>query len=1127
MTEAPGIEIEKRPSFDEGVLKETTTVHVKNLTYKVKSNRAGEKTLNILSDLNMVLKPGHLMAIMGPSGCGKTTLLNLLADRVRPQKGSSISGEIRYNGLNANEFDVIANARYVMQNDTLLPFLTVYETLLFGANLKLKTLTAEQRKARVENVISSLGLQVCRDVLIGGELKKGISGGQKKRVSIGLELVDDPSLLFLDEPTSGLDASLAYDTLVTLVDLAKQGRTVVATVHQPRSQVFGLFDQLTLLNKGRCVFQGAAADVTDHFGPLGFPCPPEFNPADFILDLVVESKAESTGALVGNVAVKDASGSPAQKKTSFDIEEGLGEGGAQANAGAQVTVLEHRVAEAGQIVGDGQVVSSEQKNEGEGNGDAEGKGKVDAVSQGPEKSSLSRAVKAEITQLNLEAEDDPFGVDGGAPASLVPLPPPVEGATEGNPVEVAAVSDEERQTLVEEEGTLAQQHSSNSRVRVVEGRVVISADEVGQFPGKYEESKYAAKVREQIAECEQKFADKGLALAKAQSVMQRKSGGINPLSWWFRQMALLMKTNWTSDMRNPMKTYAGVGSSLFLGLMLGGIYYQLARDTRNDARNWAGALFVLVTNLVMSAFNVIPLFPPQRAVMNKDSANGLYGPFVFYVSKTMSEIPLNHLGPTIMAVIFYWMVGLQVDVVRFFLFLAISNAIIFTAQGFFQAVSAVSPTPEMANVIGPLFFVLFFLLSGFFVASDNIPDWIEWFRWFGFIRYGFIALFVNEIEGKDFTRYPAEDILKDYDVENESVWFNAMYCSCLGVLYRILAYCGLRFLHRRASEKAAEFALEGFLKKSGKKKKEETQTPAAAVAVEDEASPHAEDQFQDAKGEASSDSKSEAGTAYGYLADGDSDTENGDGEKGESSDDEDKKEAEGSGEETEARSSNTYKKVKMDISLCPLFSGEDEYEVFEPEWTDFAEEELIQNPARFFSREQWAHRYRFTVLKAVGTSKAFKQAVQRHALARRSPRKILHALKEEFLSNLLTRQMMIDDRIRTFPYDITKKDKDEYKGKKAEEKKDKAARRFQKGKEQKGGNKQSEQKSRDQRPDTRTVCQTCGQKYLGECWGKNVTCKACGEKGHFASAPICEKNGGKKDEKAASSSENWGGSGTT
>uniref|UniRef100_A0A0G4FRC8 CCHC-type domain-containing protein n=1 Tax=Chromera velia CCMP2878 TaxID=1169474 RepID=A0A0G4FRC8_9ALVE len=270
------------------------------------------------------------------------------------------------------------------------------------------------------------------------------------------------------------------------------------------------------------------------------------------------------------------------------------------------------------------------------------------------------------------------------------------------------------------------------------------------------------------------------------------------------------------------------------------------------------------------------------------------------------------------------------------------------------------------------------------------------------------------------------------------------------------------------------------------------------------------------------------------------------------------------------------------------------------------------------SKEQWARRYRLTLLKAARISKAFKQAVRRHALARRSPRKILRALKEEFLSNLLTRQITIDDRIRAFPCDIMKKDKNgnvlkpkmvfrfrilkkrltdlqntahavsrdlddgasmsvilhaltnlkeqkerlislahssdakiplnlnyiswsdlkphfdwltsleeaEYKGKKVEEKKDKAARGFQKGKGQKGANKQSEQKSRDQRPDTHTVYQTCGRKHLGECWGKKVTCKTCGEKGHFASAPICEKNGGKKDEKAASSLENWGGSGT-
>ncbi|KAF8820932.1 ATP-binding cassette G family transporter [Cardiosporidium cionae] len=253
----------------------------------------------ILQFIDLCAIPGEVLFIMGPSGSGKTTLLNLLSgnsaeisnffdtSRISANANAKIEGEILFNNIKADKKMISKLSNYVMQQSTLLEFLTVEETLLFNAALRMKGSSKEEQKKRVETVLDELKLNQCRKVLIGGQTKKGLSGGEKRRVSIAIELLDDPYLLFLDEPTSGLDASLAFDTLKLLVALAKHGnRTIICTIHQPRSQAFSMFDQLLLLSSGQTVFYGAAKTALDHFQELGYPCPSNFNPADFLLDLL-------------------------------------------------------------------------------------------------------------------------------------------------------------------------------------------------------------------------------------------------------------------------------------------------------------------------------------------------------------------------------------------------------------------------------------------------------------------------------------------------------------------------------------------------------------------------------------------------------------------------------------------------------------------------------------------------------------------------------------------------------------------------------------------------------------------------------------------------------------------------
>ena len=243
-------------------------------------------TKRILTNISGYVRPGQMLAIMGSSGAGKSTLLNMLAGRV-PAGQYETSGELRVNGKARDSFTFQKSAAYVEQEDRMFAELTVREQLEFSARLRLpRSMPLEKKRGRVEQVVRELGLSKCVDTMVGNAVVRGVSGGERKRVNIGIELVTDPSLILLDEPTSGLDAFQAQAVMLTMLRLARNGRTVVATIHQPRSQIFQMFDYLLLLSEGQEMYFGPAKDMVAYFAALRYPCPEYFNPADFAIDLV-------------------------------------------------------------------------------------------------------------------------------------------------------------------------------------------------------------------------------------------------------------------------------------------------------------------------------------------------------------------------------------------------------------------------------------------------------------------------------------------------------------------------------------------------------------------------------------------------------------------------------------------------------------------------------------------------------------------------------------------------------------------------------------------------------------------------------------------------------------------------
>ncbi|WCJ43407.1 ABC-2 type transporter family protein [Euphorbia peplus] len=297
----------------------------------------------ILDGVSGSAHPGEFLALLGPSGSGKTTLLNILSGRLKSNLNSSHA--ITYNG---RPYANILKRRigFVTQDDVVFSNLTVKETLTYAAFLRLpKILTRQQKQQRALDVITQLGLERSQNTVIGGGC--AISGGERKRVCIGQELLLNPSLLCLDEPTSCLDSTTALRIVQILQNMTKGGKTVITTIHQPSSKIFSKFDKLILLGKGSSLFFGKASEAMSYFSSIGYNPLILMNPAEFLIDLA-------------NGNINDKSFPPhstkLEKPCSTDVHESLIEA-------YEEKVSKKRVVRGGKIDEEVDIVINQRSNE--------------------------------------------------------------------------------------------------------------------------------------------------------------------------------------------------------------------------------------------------------------------------------------------------------------------------------------------------------------------------------------------------------------------------------------------------------------------------------------------------------------------------------------------------------------------------------------------------------------------------------------------------------------------------------------------------------------------------------------------------------------------------------------------
>ncbi|CAO2171166.1 unnamed protein product [Urochloa humidicola] len=268
-----------------------------SLTYTVVKKQRGaggeweKKDVDLLHDITGYAPKGCVTAVMGPSGAGKSTFLDALAGRI-----ASLDGRVALDGVEMSPSLIKRSSAYVMQDDRLFPMLTVYETLLFAADFRLgSSVSASDKKLRVDNLIEQLGLTSSRNTYIGDEGTRGVSGGERRRVSIGVDIIHGPALLFLDEPTSGLDSTSAHSVIEKVHDIACAGSTVVLTIHQPSSRILLLLDHLIILARGQLMYSGGPKEVASHLGRMGRRVPKGENSIEHLLDVIQEYEQSEFG----------------------------------------------------------------------------------------------------------------------------------------------------------------------------------------------------------------------------------------------------------------------------------------------------------------------------------------------------------------------------------------------------------------------------------------------------------------------------------------------------------------------------------------------------------------------------------------------------------------------------------------------------------------------------------------------------------------------------------------------------------------------------------------------------------------------------------------------------------------
>ncbi|KAK9416327.1 hypothetical protein SUNI508_01744 [Seiridium unicorne] len=693
----------------------------------------------ILHDVQGMAHPGEIMAIMGASGAGKTTFLDILA---RKNKRGNVSGSFYVNGEKVDDAQYKNVVGFVDQEDTMLPTLTVHETILNSALLRLpRAMSRASKEQKVYDVEKQLGIYHIRDSLIGSEEGKGrgISGGEKRRVGIACELVTSPSILFLDEPTSGLDAYNAFNVIECLVTLAKTyKRTVIFTIHQPRSNIVALFDRLLLLAQGKTVYSGAFSSCQDYFDRIGYSCPPGFNIADYLVDLTMHAGSFEPYD-DGTLNADAASVGPSSTKAVKSIASISG----NSTAGDSVST---------------EPSSSRPKPK-----------RKDSVKARQERELFTRR-RSTVNTVDTAASSDVDEEIGAYKLHKQQAPP--------------HINIEEAHDLPPSVGSGANLESLHQA---------------------YMESDIAGNTHDEIQQAVENARNANGQNGYTPEGPNVYTGGIGKgyaRVSYARQFIILSGRTWKNLYRNPLLMLTHYAIAIILAVLSGYLFFHLTDDIPGF-QNRLGLFFFLLALFGFSTLTSLNVFSAERLLFVRERANGYYSPFTYFAAKVLFDIvPLRIIPPIIMGIIIYPMTGLIPDGPHFFIFMLVLVLFNLAAAAICLFIGIVCKDSSVANLIGSLVMLFSLLFAGLLLNHDAIPKAAQWLQALSIFHYGFESLIVNEViklelvdkkYGLDI-RVPGATILSSFGFDNGALWMDVMNLGIFAAVFVVLAYAAMHFL---------------------------------------------------------------------------------------------------------------------------------------------------------------------------------------------------------------------------------------------------------------------------------------------------------------------------------------------
>ncbi|KAL2418913.1 ABC transporter G family member [Exophiala dermatitidis] len=712
-----------------------------NVSYDLKGKE-------ILSGISGIAYPGQITAIMGASGAGKSTFLDILA---RKNKRGTTSGNMYVNGEKIPDAEYRNVIGYVDQEDTLLPTLTVHETILTSALLRLPAdMGLPVKEQRVIEVMQQLGIYHIKDQMIGSEEGngRGISGGEKRRVGIACELVTSPSILFLDEPTSGLDAFNAFNVVECLVTLAKTyNRTVIFTIHQPRSNIVALFDQLILLAKGRTVYSGPFSSCQAYFDHIGYSCPPGFNIADYLVDLTMHASLPRSPVL-DDVA------------REFPERDGLGTESSSTRAVKSIASASN--------------VSVET----------------------PSDPSIRTKPKRRISLK--QKQDRQLFTRKRSESDTPPTP-----RTDDEDNIIAKATGSARSWL-----QLAKRDGSNPPP-LLEDPDDLPPDansDLDNLVSSFKTSDVAQTIHDEISASIQAASSANGHGVEDGSTTEAHIGTIKSFRRVSlpRQFLILSLRTWRNLYRNPILMLTHYAVAILLAVLSGWLFYGVTDDI-GGFQNRLGLFFFLLALFGFSTLTSLNTFSAERLIFVRERANGYYAPITYFASKVVFDIvPLRLLPPIIMGIIIYPMVGLLPQWGTFFTFILILVLFNLAAAAICLTIGIVFRDGAVANLIGSLVMLFSLLFAGLLLNLNHDATQMaaQWLQKLSIFHYGYEALIVNEVAKlrlKDH-RYgldievPGASILSAFGFDNLALWKDVISLGIFGAVFIVIAYGAMHFL---------------------------------------------------------------------------------------------------------------------------------------------------------------------------------------------------------------------------------------------------------------------------------------------------------------------------------------------